>query len=95
VLGALGYVYAISGNRREAEKYLNELTELSTHRFIAPGHMAVIFAGLGERDRALEWLEKDRREGSLLTGLKVDPRYDNLREDPRFAELTRRVSLAR
>jgi TolB-like protein/Flp pilus assembly protein TadD len=95
VLGALGYVYAISGNRREAEKYLNELRELSTHRFIAPGHMAVIFAGLGERDRAFEWLEKDRREGSLLTGLKVDPRYDNLREDPRFAELTRRVGLAR
>jgi tetratricopeptide (TPR) repeat protein len=94
VLGALGYVHAISGNRREAQKALDELRQLSSRRFVAPGHLAAIFAGLGERDRAFECLEEDYREGALLTGLKVDPRYDHLRDDPRFAALTRRVGLA-
>ncbi len=54
--------------------------------------MAIIYTGLGEKEKAFEWLEKayeDRSE--LMTWLKVDPRLDPLRDDPRFQDLLRRV----
>ena len=94
ILSELGYVYAISGRRRDAEKKLSELSVISKQRYTSAGHFARIYAGLGEKDKALEWLEKEYQEGGLLTGLKVDPHLDNLRADPRFADLMKRVGLA-
>ena len=87
----LGYTYAISGRTNEAYKALEELKKRAkTH--VLPYDFAVIYAGLGQKDQAFEWLEKaytERDEGLLY--LKVDAVLDSLRSDPRFAHLVRRV----
>ncbi len=94
LLAALGHAHAASGNRAGAASLLEELTELSKHRYVAPYFLAVIEAGLGEHDRAFEFLEKAYAErSSWLVFLKVEPRLDSLRGDPRFQELLRRVGL--
>jgi adenylate cyclase len=94
ILSELGYVYALSGKRREAEEILSDLKVISKQRYILPTYYAIIYAGLGDKDKAFEWLEKGYREGGLLVGLKVDPHWDNLRTDARFTDLTKRVGLA-
>jgi DNA-binding winged helix-turn-helix (wHTH) protein/TolB-like protein/Flp pilus assembly protein TadD len=90
----LAYAYARSGKRNEAEQIINELKERSQRSHVAPTIIAVIYSGLGENDRAFEWLEK-AYEGHdfLLVFLKTEPMFDNLRADPRFTELLRRVNL--
>ena len=90
----IGYVQAISGNRREAERTLGALHALSKRRYVSPLAWAYVYAGLREKSEALDWLEKSFREGALLTGLKVDPHFDSLRDEPRFADLQKRVGLA-
>src|SRR5579863_4420252 len=91
---ALGYVYAISGKRREAQKTLDDLKILSKRRYVFPTDYALIYVGLGDKDKAFEWLENAYYEGGLLVGLKTDPRWDSLRTDSRFADLLKRVGLA-
>jgi tetratricopeptide (TPR) repeat protein len=89
---ALGHVYAVSGRRDEAQKVLDELKESSKQRFVSAVWPALIYAGLGEKDQAFEWLEKayDQRAGWLIY-LNTDPRFDSLRSDKRFQDLRRRV----
>ena len=93
-LASLGYAYALSGQRREAQGVIDELKERSERRYISPTIVAFIHAGLGERDEAFAWLDRayDGRD-FILVFLKVDPTFDRLRADPRFAELVRRVGL--
>jgi serine/threonine-protein kinase len=93
-LAALGHAHAIAGERDEARKVLDELTELSARQYVPPFHFAVLHAGLGDHDAAFGWLERAyaQRDG-FLTYLKVDPRLDPLRGDARFADLLRRVGL--
>ena len=94
IVAALGYTYAVSGNKGEAQKLLDELNELSAQGYIPPFDIALIHLGLGEKDQAFEWLEKAYEERSRwLTGLKVDPIFDSLRSDPRFIDLLNRVGL--
>jgi serine/threonine-protein kinase len=93
-LTALGHAYAVTGKQAEARRILAELQELSKQRYVSAYHMAVIHAGLGEKDEAFVWLAKAVEERSVwLSKLKVEPRLDGLRRDPRFAELLRRVGL--
>jgi tetratricopeptide (TPR) repeat protein len=92
-LTELGYTYAVSGQRQAARRILSELNLMSARRRVDPSYFAVVYAGLGEKDNAFEWLERAYNEHALLTGLKVDPQWDNLRTDPRFANLMRRVGL--
>jgi tetratricopeptide (TPR) repeat protein len=93
-LGALGHAYAVSGNREKARQVLSEVLELSKRRYVPPFSTAVIYTGLGDKARALEWLEKAFDDRSLeMIFLKVDPRFDRLRADPRFANLLRRMGL--
>lgn len=92
-LSTLGYVYAVS-RRREAAKILDELKDLSKRTYVSPDWIAIIYAGLGERDQAFVWLEKAYENHELPVDLKVDPKWDRLRSDTRFAELLRRVGLA-
>src|SRR5437764_10147719 len=90
----LGQTYAMAGKRNEAQRELNELQELSRQHYVSPGVIAFIYAALGDKDQAFAWLDKSINEHDLVTArLKVDVRLDNLRSDPRFADLVKRVGL--
>ena len=92
----LGHAYAVSGKREEAQKVIGHLRELSVHQYVAPYNVAVIYAGLGEKDEAFAGLNRAYQERSyLLTYLTVDERLDKLHSDPRFDELVRRLRAPR
>jgi hypothetical protein len=92
-LGALGYGYGVMGNRAEAMAVLRELEEKYARRESPGLYLAEVYAGLGEKDQAFAWLEKDfQARSSLLTLLNFFP-LDPLRDDPRYADLLRRVGL--
>jgi serine/threonine protein kinase/Tfp pilus assembly protein PilF len=87
----LGYTYAVAGKRAEAEKILHELKELSKQRHVNPEAFALIYTGLGDKDRAFEFLQKEYEENKRLpTFINILPEWDSLRTDPRFVELIRR-----
>jgi TolB-like protein/Tfp pilus assembly protein PilF len=90
----LGYAYAVSGKRDAALKVLDELTALSQWKDVSY-YKAWIHTGLGQKEQALEWLEKAYDERSdLLVYLKVDPIFDSLRSEPRFGKLLHHMGLA-
>jgi len=92
---ALGYAYAVSGRRGEAMKILTELQKRAERSYVSASEIAAIYAGLGDWDRAMAWLEKAADERAFhLVYLKVRPEFAPLRSDPRFADLLRRVGLA-
>jgi TolB-like protein/DNA-binding winged helix-turn-helix (wHTH) protein len=91
-LWSIGYTYAITGRKAEARAILGELKQQSREGFVSPYYTAGIYAGLGEKDHAFEWLYRAYEEGEWLS-LKLDPFLDNLRSDPRFQELLRRLNL--
>jgi TolB-like protein/DNA-binding winged helix-turn-helix (wHTH) protein/Flp pilus assembly protein TadD len=92
---ALGHVYALAGKRDEALKIIDKSKKRSHHGYGSAMKLAVIYTGLGEKDQAFEWLEKGfAQHDPLLRSLKVDPWFDNLRSDPRFTDLLRRMKLA-
>ncbi len=95
MVGYLGFAYAAAGKKAEAERRLKELNELSRHRFVPSFSKAVVYIGLGEKDRAFEWLARayEEREGWLVNNVKLDPSFDSLRSDSRYADLMRRVGL--
>jgi tetratricopeptide (TPR) repeat protein len=92
---ALAHAYASIGRRAEAEKILGELQQRSKTSYVSPYMIATIYAGLGEKDRAFEFLEKAYRERSsdISYFIKADLRIDNLRSDPRYADLLQRIGL--
>lgn len=99
-VASLGYGYALAGKRQDAVKIVEELKKGSERPFsILPSRVpeyrvAAIYAALGDKDRACEWLEKDyKSRGGGMVWLKVDPVMDPLRSDPRFKELARRMTL--
>jgi TolB-like protein/DNA-binding winged helix-turn-helix (wHTH) protein/tetratricopeptide (TPR) repeat protein len=93
-LAALGYIYARSGRRSKARKILAELEELQKRRYIPGYFLALVYAGLGETEESLRSLEEAYEHRSFwLSYLKVDPRLDSLRSDPRFLDIVRRVGL--
>jgi tetratricopeptide (TPR) repeat protein len=94
LLAELGHAYAISGQKGEAQKVLDELNQRSKQSYFTAYFVATIYIGLDEKKQAFGWLEKAYQERSVfLTWLKVDPNLDSLRPDPRFADLLRRVGL--
>ena len=93
-IASLAHAYALSGKRAEAQKTLAELQEISKQRYVSPASIALIYASLGETDQAFAWLEKaNKARDGLLARLKVDPRFDSMRSDPRFTDLVHRVGL--
>jgi len=66
----------------------------SKRQYVAPFYVAIVYAGLGENERALDWLEKAYADHSnAIVFLKVDPQLDTLRSNPRFRELQRKLRL--
>ena len=93
-LAALGHTYAVSGRMKEALKIIAELQALARQRYVSPYEIATVFAGLGEQDRAFDWLDCACRErAGRLFFLRVDPYWDGLRLDPRFAALLQCIGL--
>jgi serine/threonine protein kinase/Tfp pilus assembly protein PilF len=91
---ALGYAYAVSGKKAEAKKILGELNERAKQSHIEPVNFAIIYTGLGDKDRAFEWLEKAYKDRPGPPYLAIDLMLDSLRSDPRFVDLARRKGLA-
>jgi hypothetical protein len=94
VLGVLGHGYAALGRRDQATKVLADMTEVAKQRYVPAYCFAQVYAGLGDKDPAFQWLEKSYQDRSYdITYLKVDPAMDSLRSDPRFHDLLKRVGL--
>jgi TolB-like protein/DNA-binding winged helix-turn-helix (wHTH) protein len=94
MISGLARAYALCGNRAEAEKLLSQLMTMSGKRYVSPYYVAVVYAGLGNNQQAMDWLEKayaDRSNG--LVFIKVEPELDILRSNPRFAALQAKLSL--
>jgi TolB-like protein/lipoprotein NlpI len=88
----LGHGHAVSGRRREAEKIIGTLLELSKHRYVSPYYIAIVYAGLDEKELALDWLTKGVEDHSdPMVLINVEPKFDGLRNSPRFLEISRRV----
>jgi len=93
-LAALGHTYAISGRSGVALEVLAQLTGLSKERYVSPYEIALIHTALGKTDEAFRWLEtaiEERASGLIL--LRVHPRLDPIRSDPRYLALVRRLGL--
>jgi TolB-like protein/DNA-binding winged helix-turn-helix (wHTH) protein/tetratricopeptide (TPR) repeat protein len=90
----LGNLYGVSGRRHQALKLVEELARRSGPDQANAYPTAVIWAGLGENDRALDWLDKafEERESDLVM-IKVEPSFDRLRTNPRFQRLMRHIGL--
>jgi hypothetical protein len=94
VTADLGHAQAARGQRAEAWKRLDELKERARRRYVPPYDFSTVYAGLGETDQAFRWLEKAQDDRSWWVAfLKVEPRLDLLRSDPRFPPLLRRMNL--
>jgi len=94
---ALAHAYAASGRRPDAEKILSDLLRRSKTNYVSPYMIATIYAGLDDKERAFEFLEKayQERSSDIPYFLKADLRLDTLRSDLRFQDLLRRVGLPR
>jgi TolB-like protein/DNA-binding winged helix-turn-helix (wHTH) protein/Tfp pilus assembly protein PilF len=92
--GELGHALAVAGRRAEALAILEGLGHLSATRYVSPYSVALVHAGLSDRDQALVWLDKAYAERSdYMPYLRLEPMLDGLRADPRFAAVAGRVGL--
>ena len=93
-IGWVGYGRAVSGDRAGAEQILRDLDELAKKRYVTPGARVPVYLGLRDKEQILDWLEKcyDDQDGACWW-LKIDQRYDNFRNEPRFQALLKKVGL--
>jgi eukaryotic-like serine/threonine-protein kinase len=93
-IASLAHAHGLAGQRAEAHKILIELTARSKTKYVSSYQFAVIHLGLGHNERAIAALEEAYEERSMLLGyLKMDPRFDPLRSDPRFQSLLSRIHI--
>lgn len=92
---ANAYLEALAGRRTQAEKTLSELERLALRNLPFCSQVAGLRAALGDKEAALGWLElaHSRHEGAMVW-LKIDPRFDSLRSEPRFTEILQHMGLA-
>jgi tetratricopeptide (TPR) repeat protein len=92
LVAARGFAYGVAGRADEAHAVLREMEVLSQRRFVTAYGVALVHAGLRRNDEAFEWLEKAFEERShWLVWLRQDPRWNNIRTDPRFGPLLARM----
>jgi TolB-like protein len=90
----VGYFYAVSGKPDQARRELERLLHPANDDYIPPSTVASIYAALGEKEQAFDWLVRAlKAHDTSLVFLRVDPRYTNLHSDPRFAEFVKRAGL--
>jgi TolB-like protein/DNA-binding winged helix-turn-helix (wHTH) protein/Flp pilus assembly protein TadD len=104
LLTSLASAYARAGRRADANHVLHRLQELWERQgtapawhtarspYVCPYEVAGVYAQLGDKDRAFDWLDKAYRNRSCLYWLRVDPRFDSIRSDPRFPELLAKMN---
>ena len=94
-VGLLGHIYGKCGMLDHVKELIVELTRRSEQEYVSSFCFLAIYAGLGDKDRILEWLEKTHEEGfaPLLFWVTLKPDLDPLRDDPRFQDLLRRMNL--
>jgi serine/threonine-protein kinase len=94
IMADLGHVYAVSGKRDRARRVMEDLTRMAKTRHVSPQHLALIQIGLGNKSEALALLEMSYEQHEApLALLRVDPRWDPLRGDPRFKQLLHALSV--
>jgi tetratricopeptide (TPR) repeat protein len=93
-LGVLGYALGMTGRAGEAGKILQDLLEQSSREPVPASAIAHVYIGIGDKDRAFEWMSKAVDQKDLGLTLQWDSLYDSLRSDPRYMDLLRRMKLA-
>jgi len=92
--GQLGRAYALAGNPRAAREVLGELIKLSERSYVSSLDIAIICTALDDKDAALDWLERAYAErADHLPYIKVNPRLDGLRSEPRFRRIMEQMGL--
>ena len=92
-LSSLGYGYGVTGKRSEAIAIAKELEEKYARRESNGRYVAAVYLGLGEKDQAFEWLEKDFQTKEDLTWIRWVVAYESIRDDPRYRDLLKRLNL--
>ena len=91
--GSLGYAYAAAGDRAKAEQVLRDLDELAKKQYVSPAARASVYLGLGEKAKALDWIEKAFEDMDPLFWWNTDQLYDSVRDEPRFKALLKKMAL--
>ena len=92
---ALAHTLGTAGRTKEALQIVDDLTKLAKQKYVAPYYFTGIYIGLGKKERAMEYLQKCYEEHShWLIYLHLDPSMDDLRDNPSFQDLLRRVGLS-
>jgi adenylate cyclase len=89
--GSLGYAYASAGDRAKAEQILHKLEELSKQRYVSPAVRATIYLGMGDKTKALDWIEKAYQDLDPMLWWNQDQLYDSVRNEPRFQAIMQNV----
>ena len=93
-LGVLGYAYGLMGKFSDAQDILSEALQREETGYFAPTFIAMIYTGMGNRDKAFEWLEHAvERKDPTIYPIKVMPPWRNLYSDPRWPELINKMGL--
>ena len=93
-LGDLGHVYAATGKQTQARSVISELEDQYAHKKAIGQDIAAVYAGLGEKDKAFEWLERDFQvQNDRLPNIRWELQFESLRDDPRFKEMLKRMNL--
>ena len=94
VISDLGYCYALAGEEAKARELLTRLEKSEKHQYVDPVHFATLYLGLGEKERAIELLQRAYEiRAFMLVEVGTDRRYDPIRSDPRFEEILRGIGL--
>jgi TolB-like protein len=89
---AIAYTHALAGDRDEARRSLAKVLGGASERYLNPVHIAAVYSALGDKDQAIEWLERGYRgKNSWMKWIAIEPQLERLRTDPRFQDLVRRV----
>ena len=95
MLAELGSAYGYLGKTTEAIQILDKLNDLALKTYIAPYNFALLYTGLGDLEKALDWLERSRDDrNSLLIYLRTEHQFAQLRSDPRFGAIVRSIGLS-